>query len=521
MTTPRRRLLPALTPTRLLTAAGARAEMPEDFVAEAVRRLRVLAGLILGLSLVAGVVVGVAVRPQFQVLPPAVHVALFALNVGMALGVLVLLSRDVAARTKLRVGGYWYIGMAWCTAFAINAVPWPPQLFMPSWSPGAVWLLVFPLFLMMPPRRAAVNIVLAAAGEPLAIAVLAASGAIDPTPQVLAMRLAPLLGAMILAYVLTTAMWRVNRRVAEAREIGAYTLRSELGAGGMGEVWAADHRMLARPAAIKLIRAEKLGVSAKDSLALMKRFEREAQATAALRSPHTISLYDFGLADDGSFYYVMELLDGIDLEQLVERHGPQPAERVIHILRQACHSLHEAHLAGMIHRDIKPANIFLCRYGADVDFVKVLDFGLVKHSGLESQQTMLTGAGTSTGTPAFMPPELVLAEGPIDGRADLYALGCVGYWLLTGKLVFEGASAIKVMIAHAQHEPAPASERSELPIPPALDALLLSCLAKDPDARPQTARELLARLNEIDAGADWSATRAERWWEHHAPKGES
>ena len=233
--------------------------------------------------------------------------------------------------------------------------------------------------------------------------------------------------------------------------MGSYHLEDLLGKGGMGEVWKATHRFLARSAAVKLIMPSALG--AKDEAAAqvtLRRFEREAQTTASLRSPHTIELYDFGVSRDGTFYYVMELLDGLDLQTLVAKHGPQPPERVVFLLRQACHSLYEAHKAGLVHRDIKPANIFMCRYGTDLDFVKVLDFGIVKREQMAGkEEAQLTAVGMISGTPAYLAPEMALAEGPTDGRADLYALGCVGYWLLTGQLVFDKANAMAMVVAHS------------------------------------------------------------------------
>jgi serine/threonine protein kinase len=231
----------------------------------------------------------------------------------------------------------------------------------------------------------------------------------------------------------------------------------------MGDVWRAHHRLLIRPAAIKLIRPQPAG----DPGLLHRRFEREARATAALRSPHTVQLYDFGVADDGTLYYVMELLEGLDLETLVRRFGQVPAERAVPILKQVCHSLAEAHQAGLVHRDIKPANLFITRAGGERDFVKVLDFGLVKlGQGSEAPEVLrLTATGAVAGTPAYVAPEIVLGDAHVDHRADLYALGCVGYWLLTGRLVFEGDTRMKVLVQHAQTPPPPPSTRTELSIP--------------------------------------------------------
>jgi serine/threonine protein kinase len=227
------------------------------------------------------------------------------------------------------------------------------------------------------------------------------------------------------AFLLVRSMLlSVRRKLRLAREVGSYEMLGLLGEGGMGQVWRARHRLLARPAAIKLIRTELLGSNAGLANDTVRRFEREAQETAQLGSVHTIDVYDFGITEDGDFYYVMELLNGISLERYVKQFGPMPPGRVVYLLHQVCHSLSEAHDRGLIHRDIKPANIFMCRLGPDDDFVKVLDFGLVKHFGEYEEGTMPTIEELTAGTPAFMAPEIALNDPRIDGRADIYALGC-------------------------------------------------------------------------------------------------
>jgi serine/threonine-protein kinase len=249
-----------------------------------------------------------------------------------------------------------------------------------------------------------------------------------------------------------------------------------------------------------------------------RRFEREAQAIASLRSPHTVNLFDFGIATDGSFYYVMELLDGLDAETLVRRTGPVPAARAIYLLRQVCHSLSEAESRGLVHRDIKPANIFLCHYGEEFDFVKVLDFGIVKPTGDSAETSVALSRELSVhGTPAYIAPEQALGEATLDGRADIYAAGCVGYWLLTGQLVFEASTPMGLLLHHTQTPPLPPSVRTELPIPDALDRLILSCLAKDRALRPQTARELSRQLGEIEGVGVWTQDMARDWWGRHWP----
>jgi eukaryotic-like serine/threonine-protein kinase len=319
-----------------------------------------------------------------------------------------------------------------------------------------------------------------------------------------------------LATIVSRIIYGLRRQVAEANELGQYVLEDRIGAGGMGEVWRARHRMLIRPAAIKLIHPHLSG----DPEQLLRRFEREARATAALKSPHTVQLYDFGATEDGRLYYVMELLEGLDLDTLVKQDGPLPAERVVHLLRQVCSSLQDAHVNGLVHRDIKPANVIVSRAGTTFDFAKVLDFGLVK---LDAAQKDGDGAATITtesstsGTPAFMAPEVVLGDAVTDHRVDLYALGCVAYWLLTGKLLFEGASAVEVMFHHVHTAPVGPSKRSGLEIPGPLEALVMECLEKDPTRRPASAEAVSARLNAIRLEQPWTAERAEHWWARHRP----
>jgi serine/threonine-protein kinase len=301
----------------------------------------------------------------------------------------------------------------------------------------------------------------------------------------------------------------------EAMAVGSYRLVSPLGSGGMGEIWLARHRLLVRPAAVKLIRHEAAPGAAREHL--VRRFEREAHVTAGLRSPHTVQLYDFGVNDSGSFYYVMEYLDGLDLHRVVTRFGPQPPERVIMLLRQACRSLAEAHERGLVHRDIKPANLFVTRLGTEFDYLKILDFGVVKEQAGQDA-TMLSNQGIVQGTPAFMPPEIVLGDRGIDGRADLYSLACAGYWALTAHTLFEATTPAQMLLQHVQTQPVPLSERSELPIPKRLEAILMSCLEKNPGKRPSSAVQLESQLADVRCESLWTNERARQWWEVHAPE---
>ena len=301
----------------------------------------------------------------------------------------------------------------------------------------------------------------------------------------------------------------------EGQAVGSYRLVSQLGSGGMGEVWLARHRLLARPAAVKLIRHDVQQGLPHDQL--VRRFQREAQVTAGLRSPHTVQLYDFGVNDTGSFYYVMELLNGFDLHRLITRFGPQPAERVIPLLRQACRSLAEAHTHALVHRDIKPANLFVTCLGPEYDYLKVVDFGIVRDDR-GGDATLLSAQNLVQGTPAFMAPEVVLGNDGVDGRADLYSLACCACFALTGQLLFPASTAAQMLLHHAQTRPVPPSQVSELPIPPALDALLMMCLEKDPEMRPASALVLDGHLARVEIARPWTQEDAREWWDTHAPE---
>jgi serine/threonine protein kinase len=319
------------------------------------------------------------------------------------------------------------------------------------------------------------------------------------------------------AVVISHVISGLGQEIARARELGSYQLGELLGRGGMGEVYRATHRMLARPAAIKLIRPETIGAGDSSATRLaVARFEREATAAANLRSPHTVNLYDFGVTADGTLYFAMELLEGLDLESLVRQTGPLPAARVIHVLRQVCESLEEAHRAGLVHRDIKPANIHIGRLGLEYDFVKVLDFGLVKSvTGTDVTRSLVTGAGLIQGTPAYMAPEMALGQ-DVDGRADLYALGCVAYFLITGQLVFDAANGLQMLVKRLHEDPLPPSSRTELTVPAELERLVLACLARQPEHRPHSAADLRRSLAAVPV-APWSDAQAVEWWSTNRP----
>ena len=399
--------------------------------------------------------------------------------------------------------------------------------FLNQWAPGPPtgdisWVcaivLLYPTLAPTTPGKALFAALAAASMDPLWYGAGVARGAVpDPSLADALFRFWPNYLCAVAAIVPSRIIGGLGRQVSRARELGSYRLGPRLGTGGMGEVYQAEHRLLARPAAIKLIRPDLLAAVTTGQASLhVERFRREAEAAALLRSPHTIELYDFGFSADGGFYYVMELLDGISFEDLVARFGPQPAERAVYLVLQVCESLGEAHARGLIHRDLKPSNLHTCRVGLQVDYVKVLDFGLVK--GMAVGDATLTAPNIAAGTPAFMAPEVALGETDADVRLDVYSLGCVLYWLLTGRLVFEAKSPGKLMHLHIQEPPEPPSRRTELPLPPELDAVVLACLAKNPGDRPANAdvlRELLARLGIAEA---WTRDRAQHWWDAHNPR---
>jgi serine/threonine-protein kinase len=300
----------------------------------------------------------------------------------------------------------------------------------------------------------------------------------------------------------------LHMKAHEAQRLGQYRLKQVLGFGGMGTVYLAEHVLLRRPCAIKLIRPDQAG----DPQTLI-RFEREVQATATLTHWNTIEVFDYGHADDGTFYYVMEYLPGMNLEDLVEKHGPMPPERAVHLLQQVCQALREAHGIGLIHRDIKPSNIIACERGKVYDVAKLLDFGLVKTSGVENGSVRLTREGTFAGSPAFMSPEQAAGRSHLDARSDIYNIGAVAYYLMTSKLPFDRLSALQMLHAHAYEPLVPSPEFKEV-VPPDLQRVILRCLEKDPDRRYQDAISLKKAFAACE-GNPWTAERAEEWWRQH------
>ena len=511
------------TPGRSSGSSGSAQSMPNDLMIQTCSRVGIVS-IVFGsiwafMTLMNNFVIRL-ISDRMDTLYPFPGNMLGAAGVASSLG-MVYLAKKISHKPQLLIDvGSGYLVLQ-CLLISI-LTHWIPIPLVPRVSWVCIAILIYPAIVPNTPRKTLMVSLLAASTEPLAMGLSVLRG-VDFQGGLLYVVWTSLPNYIcaFLAVVPVKIIHGLGHQVRRARELGSYRLEELLGKGGMGEVFRATHQMLARPAAVKLIRPEILGSSSRGAArVIVERFRREAEAAASLRSPHTISLYDFGVANDGTFFFVMELLDGLDLETLVERFGPLPPERCVYLLRQVCDSLAEAHTRGLVHRDIKPSNIFTCRLGLAVDFVKVLDFGLVKavdEGGREA--TLLTAPDSTTGTPAYIAPEMVRGDRIADHRVDIYTLGCVAYWLLTGRLVFQAPNAIQLLYQHANATPVPPSQVSEFDIPPALDTVILACLAKFPEERPQSAAELSQMLaSALPAGA-WTEELAHRWWDRHHPEG--
>lgn len=513
------RTAPDLGRTGGLTAKA----LPNDILQQASRRLSIAALLI---SVMYGVawLLGRAVLSRVfegrvdQDLTLGADLIVLA-SIGISLGLCHFARKgDRDPQVTLDIGLAYMVAIAISLSLLWHWVPLPhdwPITPMITWI-GPI-MLMFAAILPSTPGKTLVAGLLSASMNPLSMMAAKASGHWDygPESNVLLMHYPDYLLVPV-ALVISRVVTGLGLQVAKAREMGSYELGERIGAGAMGEVYRAKHRMFARPAAIKLIRPDAVAPGDTEAAVLaVKRFRREAEVAACLRSPHTVALYDFGVTSDETLYFVMELLDGMDLQTMVTDHGPLPANRVIYLLRQVCDSLNEAHASGLIHRDIKPANIHVGHVGLKYDFVKVLDFGLVKSlSEGDAIESLATQGGLTPGTPAYMPPEAVRGE-PMDGRADLYALGCVAYYLLTGLLVFEADSGLKMVASHLQKRPVPPSRRAGVPVPAELENLILRCLEKDPECRPAGADVMGRALKEMDTDR-WTQAEAIAWWQQHA-----
>jgi len=383
--------------------------------------------------------------------------------------------------------------------------------------PADVWIVLmftYALFIPNTMQRAAVVIGLMAAAPILLLAVMMPA---HPEMAQLILTQSSAQDSLV-SFILLIALTAVGsvfgvdtisslqREAFEARQFGQYRLKQKIGAGGMGEVYLAEHQMMKRPCVLKMIRPDRAGDEK-----VLARFQREVRATARLSHWNTIEIFDYGHTTDGTFYYVMEYLPGLSLAELVAQHGAISPERTIHLLQQVCAALSEAHSMGLIHRDIKPGNIFVAQRGGVYDVAKLLDFGLVKPL-MDEQSMELTVEGTITGSPLFMSPEQATGETKADVRSDIYALGAVAYFLLTGRPVFDEKKPIKLILAHAQREVVPPSHHRD-GIPEELERIVLRCLAKLPEDRYQTVEELADDLDACRVEAEWGPKQAAEWWQ--------
>ena len=519
--TPAQLVRAAARPRSRVTTSGAAASgLPPDLLAVASRRLGILALVTVAIAIINVVLVHL-LSARMALTWPWEGDALVGSTVLLSAGLYVYTRRTQADPHRVIDVGLAY-EVVICAVTAVLGHYMYDFYLTKGVGPQITWigpfLIFFPAIVPSRPGRTALAAFLGASMDPIAMAVSMAAGNFTAPPAFIFWMHFPNYICAGLGVLISHIITSLGREVRDARDLGSYRLGELLGRGGMGEVYVAHHRMLVRPAAIKLIRPEKLhwADGAKAQLAV-ERFRREAQAAATLRSPHTIELYDFGATDDGTFYFVMELLDGLDLETFVERFGPMPPARTAHVLRQACESLAEAHARDLVHRDVKPANLHLCRLGLRYDFVNVLDFGLVK----AQRPGQLGGIGVQTaadivpGTPAFMSPEAALGQ-PLNGQADVYGLGCVAYWLLTGGLVFEAATPYQMLAQHIEQRPEAPSRRSQSRIPPLIDEVILGCLEKSPSQRPDAAT-LAGRLAAYSVDDPWSEDQARAWWDAHLP----
>ena len=514
---------PGSTPAGVGVRRSRRHPIPEDLLKQASRRLQSVALLAAGLWVLSTVLYHVLDRmiaagdSRWMYLQPSDGIVLFGVALSLALyAYLRRGSHD--PRFTLDLGLVYMIAIS---ALIGNLMHWDPVDHSPT-QPMLSWIgvvvLLFAATLPNDPWKIVAAGLVSVSMNPIGMLIARARGTwtFDSALTAWTMHYPDFLLVGV-ALVISRVVSGLGEQVARAREMGSYQLGDFVGGGGMGEVYKATHRMLARPAAIKLIRPEIMAARNGELAEIaVERFQREATAVSQLRSPHTVHLYDFGTTADGVLYFAMELLEGIDLETLVRQTGPLAPGRVVHVLRQVCDSLEEAHASGLVHRDIKPANLHIGRYGLRDDFVKVLDFGLVTSRGAAptGRTELATQVGTIPGTPAYMAPEMALGD-LVDGRADIYALGCVAYFLLTGQLVFETDNAIQSLVKRLHEEPVRPSERTELGIPADLEALVLACLTKRVDQRP-TAADLLRRLDTLRV-EPWTDSDAKQWWTTHRP----
>ena len=445
--------------------------------------------------------------------PPHYRAVVYVIS-GVGLGIMLVIWRGLLVRKPLSVAALYRIDLVYSlgigVAFGTHAIA------QYDLRPAAYMALIFIMFtvfartLMVPSsaRRTLATSVATFTPPTIAAAVLALRTEQDlPGPSYFFGSLLLSIVPIVLATFGSKIIYGLRQEISEARQLGQYTLERKLGAGANGSVYRAHHVLLRRPTAVKVLLPGRIGASD------LARFEREVQHMSQLTHPNTVAVFDYGRSPDGVFYYAMEDLgDGVDLEDLVRRHGPQPAGRVAHVLAQVCGALSEAHELGLIHRDIKPANIILCTRGGVFDVAKVVDFGLVKTIAAD-ERSLLSHAHVILGTPAYIAPEAVDGKQVVGPGVDLYAVGAVGYFLLTGRRVFEGKTAMDVCIQHVTATPVPVGDHAD--VPASLAALIMQCLAKAPAERPASATALADALAAIPRDT-FDDAAAEAWWGERA-----
>jgi serine/threonine-protein kinase len=504
--------------TELMPAPAGPFRLPPKLLDDAARRLALLSVFIAALIVLVEVFQEVAQPKLAPILRDPVNRLLSLAAVLMGGGLFALgRSRLVAAATLLVIGMFFEVLVAFAIAMVETSWPLDPEQPVLGLSSMGPWIVAVGILIPNRPIWTLVTALAAATMWPLAYAINYARFDF-PLPPLGTLAAWPTINYLLagLAYFTGRRMYGTAIAAQSAVDLGSYRLVSPIGKGGMGEVWRATHQMLARSAAIKLIKADVIsGGTARQADVSLKRFRREANVIARLQSPHTVYLYDFGTSKDGRWYYVMELLDGISLQDLVANFGPVPGPRVVAILRQMCESLEEAHQQGLVHRDLKPSNVMLCKLALEHDFVKVLDFGLAKFVG-PVEATQLTLEGVTAGTPAYMAPEIAMGRADVDARSDLYALGCIAFFMLTATTVFVDENPMAVALKHVQDAPDRPAQRTELPIAPDLEAVIMRCLEKKPSDRPGSARAVAEALAACQLPL-WTADDATAWWERHLP----
>jgi serine/threonine-protein kinase len=483
------------------------------------RRIGILA-IITAVTVVGSVILQQMLQPEIAAAQQNPLFRLSALFLVLAALGLAALQRSevVSPQDLLDLGLVFEVAGSCALTFMENAKAWPDTPIRGS-TGVATWLAICVVIIPNKPWKSITAAIASAGIVPVVHLAAAQILGYPPFPwnRLLIYSLGPAFIAGWTPFI-STRIHQLHEDWSRSQDFGSYQLEKLLGRGGMGEVWLARHRLLRRDAAVKLVSPgllEHAGHSERQQI--QKRFDSEAQAIASLRSPHTVAIYDYGLAENGSLYYAMEYLNGLDAETLVNQYGPQPAGRVVWFLRQACESLEEAHDAGLVHRDMKPSNVFICRLGKRADFVKVLDFGLVKELAGATRTALTASDSRTSGTPAFMAPEQVRGE-KVDARADIYGLGCLAYFLLTGTVVFNKPNAMAMAVAHLTDPPEPPSMRSELPVPQSLERVVMACLDKRREERPQSVPELRAMLDSCIDVTPWTAADANRWWALHRPE---